>query len=294
MWRKPSFSVVTTKRALSDIQAFFAGWAGLGRFWAVTLGLTAALATALQIAGPPHPNPLGPAPIASKPPAPTHAPGRPSVALLVGGIGMSLADSTAAIDTLPQAITLAVAPYGASTTKLLHRIQTKGHEYLLSVPMEPQSFPLDDPDSATALMTSLTETEANARLRAILARVPGAAGLTNTLGPLLGERLMAEPDLFGAVQHTATENGFFFLEAGAQPLSMRGRQADVVLDDDQVTAATLQERLDRLTKIALDKGSAVGIIALPRPVALERVAAWSRGLSAQGVDLVPVSALVSF
>lgn len=283
---------------MARCRGFFAGWKGLGRFWAITVGLLVALATGLQIAGPPagQPRLVAAAPSAAAPPAlrqPVARSDRPSVALLVGGIGMSLSDSTAAIESLPPAVTLAVAPYGASTSRLLPRIQAAGHEYLLSLPMEPSSFPVDDPDAATALMASLTEAETADRLRTILSRAPGSVGLTNVLGPLLGDRLMAAPDLFGVVRREARARGLFFLEAGTQPLDMHGRQADLVLDSGTLTGAILRQRLDHLTHIALDKGSAVGIITVPRPVTLRTVADWTRSLHAQGVDLVPVSALVS-
>jgi polysaccharide deacetylase 2 family uncharacterized protein YibQ len=278
---------------MKGLLRFFAGWKGLGRFWGLTAGLVACLVTTLQLAGAPK----LPAAAAVRPmhiaKAPLH-PGRPRIALLVVGIGLSLADSTAAIDRLPAPVTLAVPPQAGNLDRVLPLIQTHGHEYLLSVPMEPVSFPLDDPDSTQALMLSLTEQENEIRLRSILAKVPGYIGLTNTLGPLDGARLMETPDLFDVVQKAVTEHGLFFLEAGDRKLHVAGRQADVILDDAPLTEATLSARLDELAHIALDKGTAVGIITLPRPVTLDKAVAWSQGLAKKGIDLVPVSDLISF
>jgi uncharacterized protein len=275
------------------LRGALSGWKGLGRFWMAVGSLFAGLLIVLQIAGPPH------VPVVVAPPHPAIArispgTGRPHVALLVGGIGLSLTESTTAISCLPPAVSLAVVPGSGNLGRILPMLHDHRHEFLLSVPMEPRSFPIDDPDSATALMTSLTDEENAARLHTILASAEGYVGLTNVLGPLKGERLMSAPDLFGALQKEATERGLFFVEAGTQALSMPHRQADMVLDDDAVNSATLDARLDRLTHIALDKGSAVGIIALPRPMTLDRAVAWSKGLGAKGVDLVPVSALASF
>jgi polysaccharide deacetylase 2 family uncharacterized protein YibQ len=278
---------------MKGLLRFFAGWKGLGRFWALTAGLVACLATTLQLAGAP---PLLPAP-AALPMRVAKVPlrsGRPRIALLVGGIGISLADSTAAIARLPASVSLAVPPQAGNLERVLPLIQTHGHEYLLSVPMEPVSFPLDDPDSTQALMLSLTEQENDVRLRAILSRAPGYVGLTNVFGPLDGGRLMETPDLFDVVQRAVAKRGLFFLEAGDQKLQVAGRQADLILDDAPFTDATLAARLDELAHIALDKGSAVGIITLPRPVTLDRAVAWSQGLARKGIDLVPVSELISF
>jgi uncharacterized protein len=278
---------------MKGLLRFFAGWKGLGRFWALTAGLVACLGTTLQLAGAPKLPLASPAPLMHVAKVPLH-PGRPRIALLVGGIGLSLADSTAAIARLPASVSLAVPPQAGNLDRVLPLIQTHGHEYLLSVPMEPVSFPLDDPDSTQALMLSLTEQENEVRLRSLLSRIPGYVGLTNALGPLDGGRLMETPDLFDVVQRAVAEHGLFFLEAGDQKLQVAGRQADVILDDAPLTDATLSARLDELVHIALDKGTAVGLITLPRPVTLDRAVAWSQGLAKKGIDLVPVSELISF
>jgi polysaccharide deacetylase 2 family uncharacterized protein YibQ len=77
----------------------------------------------------------------------------------------------------------------------------------------------------------------------------------------------------------------------ALPLAW-SRSADVVIDEDPVNEAALDARLDALSKLARDKGSALGLVLLPRPKTLERVAAWSNTLMSRGLILAPVSALV--
>jgi polysaccharide deacetylase 2 family uncharacterized protein YibQ len=67
---------------------------------------------------------------------------------------------------------------------------------------------------------------------------------------------------------------------------------DAVLDDDPLNAASLDQRLDALTHLALDKGSALGLVSHPRPVTVDRLAAWANSLAAKGLALAPVSALV--
>ena len=84
---------------------------------------------------------------------------RPRVGLLVAGIGMSEAESLAAIKNLPAAVTLAISPYAGDLSRLLDAARMTGHEYLLSVPMEPQGYPVNDPDDRYALMTALPPAE---------------------------------------------------------------------------------------------------------------------------------------
>jgi hypothetical protein len=169
--------------------AFLSGWKGLGRFWLISLGLLCSAVLAIATIGPRERQPvvamltkaippaepkpvLHPAPVAAPvlPPAPpVERDPTPKVAVLVSGMGLSTVDTSAAIETLPAGISLAVSPY-ADAAKLLPDIRAHGHEALVAVPMEPEGNPLNDPDSSTALMTSLTETENMTRLRAVLAK----------------------------------------------------------------------------------------------------------------------------
>ena len=220
---------------------------------------------------------------------------RPRVGILIAGIGMSEADSLTAIKTLPGGITLAVSPSAGDISHLLAVARLNEHEYLLSVPMEPRGYPANDPDDRLALMTSLPPAENLKRLRAVLARVTGYVGVTNALGPMRGERLVGMADQIDAVLEEIAGRGLLFVDARTgQPSVGRAwnRSADIILDVDPVDAAALDQRLDALSKMALDKGSALGIVSIPRPVVMDRVLAWTNTLVSRGLTLAPVSALM--
>ncbi|MDR3532589.1 MAG: divergent polysaccharide deacetylase family protein [Rhodopila sp.] len=220
---------------------------------------------------------------------------RPRVGILIAGIGMSEADSLAAIKNLPGGVTLAISPYATNTDRLLAAARMTEHEYLLSIPMEPREYPANDPDDHHALMTSLSPAENLKRLRWTLSRVAGYVGITSALGPMRGERLAGVSDQFDAVLDEVAHRGLLFVDArtGQPPLHRAwNRSADVMIDDDPIDAEALDQRLDALTRIARDKGTALGIVSIPRPVTLERIAAWTNTLAAKGLALAPVSALV--
>jgi polysaccharide deacetylase 2 family uncharacterized protein YibQ len=169
------------------------------------------------------------------------------------------------------------------------------HEYLLSIPMEPQGYPVNDPDDRHALMTSLPPVENLYRLRWALSRFAGYVGVTNGLGPMGGERLAAAPDQLVSVLEEVAHRGLLFVDARTgQPVLPYAwnRSVDVVVDDDPLDATVLEQRLESLTHTALDKGSAMGIVQVPRPATLSRVAAWTNTLPARGLALAPLSALM--
>ena len=220
---------------------------------------------------------------------------RPRVGLLIAGIGMSEAESLAMIKNLPGAVTFAISPYAGDLSRLLDAARMAGHEYLLSIPMEPQGYPVNDPDDRYALMTALPPAENPDRLRWVLARATGYVGVTNVLSQMHGERLSGVPDQLDAVLEEVGHRGLLFVDgrAGQAASSLTwDRPADLLIDEDPVDAATLDKRLEGLTRIALGKGSALGIVSVPRPITMERVAAWTNTLSGKGLVLAPVSALV--
>ncbi len=220
---------------------------------------------------------------------------RPRVGILVAGIGMNTADSLAAIRALPGPVTLAFSPYAAKPDRLLAAARIAEHEYLLSIPMEPQGFPLNDPDDRHALMSSLPPADNLLRLRWVLSRLAGYVGVTSALGPMRGERLMGSDDQAGPLLDSIATRGLLFIDARpAQAFAgpAWGRSVDLVLDDDPVNEATLAKRLDALTALARDKGSALGLVSLPRPLAVDRIAAYGNTLADKGLALAPVSALV--
>jgi len=220
---------------------------------------------------------------------------RSRIGILVAGIGMNEADSTAAIHLLPPAVTLAVSPYATNTDRLLASARLAEHEYLLSIPMEPQGFPANDPDDRHALMTSLPPAENLTRLHWAMSRFAGYAGVTSALGEMRGERLAGVADQFVPMLEDVASRGLLFVDARPGQPVLRlvwNRSVDLVIDDDPLNEATLDARLEALAKLARDRGSALGLVSVPRPVTLERVAAWTNTLADRKLALAPVSALV--
>ena len=221
---------------------------------------------------------------------------RPRVGLILGGLGMSGADNLAAVRKLPPGVTLAVSPYARDPDRLLAAARIAQHEYLLALPMEPQGFTFNDPDERHALMTSLSPSENMDRLHWAMSRFGGYVGATSAFGPMRGERLAEMNSQFEAVLADLADRGLLFVDArpGASPLGIVwNRAVDVVIDDDPLDADAVDQRLGALEKLAQERGSALGLIAVPRPMVLDRLTPWANTLVERGLVLAPVSALVS-
>ncbi len=222
---------------------------------------------------------------------------RPRVAVLLAGIGMAEIDSEEAIRATPAAVSLAISPYAPRPGHLLELARAAGHEVLVSLPMEPLGYPLNDP-GPRALLTGLSPAQNHEQLIWALSRIGGYVGATATMSGLRGERFAASPQMKPVLEELA-RRGLLYVDPrpvpsrpGGPSLARPGvRVADVVIDDPPVRSE-IEARLARLEQLARDRGSALGVIGLPGPVTIDRLAAWTATLGARGVYLVPVSALV--
>ncbi len=218
---------------------------------------------------------------------------RPRIGLILSGIGLSAAESTAAIDDLPAAVTLAFSPYAADPTPLLAAARARGHEILLSLPLEPQNYPLNDAGPET-LLTGAPAAENARRLEWALSRITGYAGTTGALDGLHGERFAAQSVNFSLLQRDLARRGLFYIDprpGAPAPADIPGRAIDLIVDSSPSEAA-ISAALDQLAERALAHGSALGLADLPRPVTVARIAAWAGTLATHGLALVPASALI--
>ena len=218
---------------------------------------------------------------------------RPRVGLLLAGVGLNQADSEAAIRALPRGVTLAISPYARNPAKLLAAARAAEHEYLLSIPMEPQGFPLNDPGKQ-ALMTSLSLEQNRSRLDWMLSRIAGYVGAVGAEGSLRGERFASLPEEINPVLAELARRGLLYVDPrpDAAPLPLVwSRSVDLVIDEPGA-AADIDDKLAQLARLAREKGSALGFAGTVRPVTTQRLAAWATGLAADGLVLAPVSALV--
>jgi polysaccharide deacetylase 2 family uncharacterized protein YibQ len=222
-----------------------------------------------------------------------HATMRARVGLVVAGFGLSEADSLNAARSLPGGITFAVSPYAVDPRRVLSTARFGGHEYLVSLPMEPREFPLNDPGDH-ALMTSLPPQQNLERLTWALSRIPGSVGVTGALGAMRGERFAGLSDQMELVMRVLRQRGLLYID----PIPDRSRlpfvwsrPVDLVIDEP-ANQAEIDARLNQLSALARDRGSALGLATAPRPVTVERIAAWTNRLMGAGLILAPVTALV--
>lgn len=220
---------------------------------------------------------------------------RPRVAVIITDLGPSAAATTAAIQNLPGAVTLAFAPYGARVAELVEEARAAGHETLMAAPSEPPEFPRNDPGPYT-LLASLSPAENLDRLEYVLSRVPGYVGvMTATSG-----RFFANEEALQPVLTLLRRRGLLYVDGRGTPKSTAQQMAAAVglpraygnrFLDTEASRGAIDNRLAELERIARESGAAVGI-GQPYPVTIERIAQWVETLEGKGLVLAPITAVV--
>lgn len=220
-------------------------------------------------------------------------PGLPRIALLVGGMGLSPRATEAAIASLPGAVTLGFAPYGADLARETALARQAGHELVLEIPMEPFDFPHDNPGPHT-LVADAAKAGNSDNLTWLMSRFSGYAGVAN----FLGGKFTANETALTPVLREIAARGLFYVDDGtsARSLAMTlapgqelaAARADIVLDSTAQPEA-IEAALARLQAIARGKGLAIGV-ASALPASVEIIGRFARALETRGIALVPLSA----
>ncbi|MEX0760445.1 MAG: divergent polysaccharide deacetylase family protein, partial [Tistlia sp.] len=220
---------------------------------------------------------------------------RPRIAVVVTGLGLH-DDLTQQAIELPAAITLSFSPYARGVETWLAQARAAGHEVMLDLPMEPQSYPNDDPGHF-ALFVANSSDQNLVRLREVLARGSAYVGVA----AVMGSRFTAEAEALRPVLTALGDRGLIFLDnresdtgiAGAlgRELGVPTLYSDRTLDGEFVQANAIDARLAQVERLARTKGVAVAL-ANVYPVTFSQLELWAEGLREKGLVLAPVTAVL--
>jgi polysaccharide deacetylase 2 family uncharacterized protein YibQ len=214
---------------------------------------------------------------------------RPKIAVVVLGLGLQRAATDAALE-LPASVGLQFSAYAPDLHRDVARARQHGHEVLLSLPMEPEDYPANDPGPHTLTVDARPQVNLE-RLHWILARTNSYIGLAGDGGRFAASR-SADPIVADLVTR-----GLALIEIGTSGLTEEAGQAGLLYAraaepiDADLSPLSIDYALAGLEAEALETGSALGVISA-RPMPMARLAEWARSLEGKGLVLAPVSALL--
>lgn len=201
---------------------------------------------------------------------------------------------------LPAPVTLA---YDATATGLADQInaaRAAGHEVMLDIPMEPRTYPLDDPGPDTLLVSAPPRLLLE-QLRALLARGPGAVALLSRSGDYFMTQsgalwpILQELGLRGlgwvSLGQKDSQNGETDLSmAVAEKQKLPAARATLVLDEQPGDSAVRSQFDAALTQ--LETSGQVLVIVHAYPATLTLLNMLLQTLPGRGIALVPASSLL--
>lgn len=212
----------------------------------------------------------------------------PRIAVVVSGLGLSHEATAAAIEATPPAVTLAFDVAAQQLPDRMAAARRAGHETLLELGLQSESFPAVDPGPG-GLLAVLSPAENATRLEQALARAPVYVGVLARGGDAYAASLPHATALMTTLRKAglAFVSAVPFVQADSYPARA---QVDVAID-----AASFRERisarLQQAEATAKARGSAV-VEVEATPLALAQLVPWIGGLKGRGIELAPVSAVV--
>lgn len=218
------------------------------------------------------------------------------VAIVVGGLGLSQTGTQQAIDRLPGEVTLGFAPDGNSIGRWMQTARRKGHELVMQLPLEPFDYPNVNPGRNTLTVDASAEENID-HLYWTLSRTTNYTGVMN----YMGARFTSDKAAMEPVMEELGKRGLLYLDDGssarsvASDLALKNRvpmaAGDAAIDAVRERGAILA-KLDELERTARAKGYAIGT-ASAFDVTIDAVSSWVEEAKKRGIEIVPISALVS-
>lgn len=217
------------------------------------------------------------------------------IALIMTDLGLGRQTDERAISAMPAAVALAFSPYGKYSKADAAAAKADGHAVIALIPMEPTTYPKDDPGTLALLgRHSVGENQKN--MTQIFAAIPSADGAMN----FMGSRYLAAEQNAELVLKATQDKKIPFIEAPVSERSVvksvASRRAapyatvDIYIDDN-ATENDIRNQLSELERISRQRGIAVAVVH-PFPLTFTLLDSWLSGLDERSLVLADLSEAV--
>jgi polysaccharide deacetylase 2 family uncharacterized protein YibQ len=207
------------------------------------------------------------------------------------GFDIRLAEELARIRAPIAFAILPHTPHAAEAARLLH---TAGKEILLHLPMEPHSYPAEDPGTG-ALFVDMDEAAIVRQIEADLAAVPYVSGVNNHMG----SRFMEDETRLAVVMQELAKRDLFFVDSlttshsrarsAAASAGVRFAARAVFIDHTPGYAAALAN-LTQPPRQGWEKGKPLLMIGHPHPETIRALRDAQSFWQEEGVRMISASA----
>lgn len=218
--------------------------------------------------------------------------GRPTVSIIVGGLGVNRGRTQAAIDELPAEVTLSFAPTTVGLQSWLNKARGAGHEVLIEVPMEPYDYGRERAHAQVLRASASPETNQQS-LSVFLSKVSGYTGVMNYQGGKFATNAEAADPVFEFLSEQGVAffedgslNRSIFAQSAAEKKTIFGKASAWI--DGRPGADEISKELMLLEAEALEQGGSLGV-GMSYPITVDLLREWADRLEGKGIVLAPAS-----
>lgn len=217
------------------------------------------------------------------------------VAIIIDDMGSSVSEVSKLMN-IGVPLTFSVIPGLRQAREVALSAHDRGYEVMLHIPMEPQDYPrrrLED----NGLLLSYDDSEIESRVRGFMNVIPHAIGANNHMG----SRFTEHRGKMGIVLKVLKGHGMFFVDSVttsksvgsslAREMGVRTTARTAPFLDNSEDVAAIKQQLASLSKLAVKRGSAVGICH-PHAATIRALAEELPVMRKNGIRFVYVSKLV--
>ncbi len=219
---------------------------------------------------------------------------RPRTAIIIDDLGNDLRTARVLVGIEPP-LTFAIMPFRPFSKEVAELAKLFGREVLLHLPMEAESG--EEFGAREVLRVEYSRKDILRELDDSLAAVPYAVGANNHMG----SRFTNDRERMRWVLEHLREKGLFFVDSATTPHSVACEVAATIpiacstrtiFLDDTDDEQGIRDQLDALLKTAHTHDDTIAI-GHPRPATLAALQSAVPGFAAAGVDIVPVSSIIT-
>ena len=216
------------------------------------------------------------------------------LAIVVDDFGFFGSDLLNDFCKLPPEITFAIIPKQKHSKETMNEAAKYHHETIIHIPMEPKSYPKNDPGKDAIYITQQPK-EMQRIIEGFIKELPNCIGANNHMGSLI----TANPDAMKVVLKTLQKHNLFFIDSKTTSSSVAKEVADdfmmpcqensLFLDNTGLENSKLDKKIKILKRIKRDK--IVVITHCTSRKKLEFLQKFIKKAKKNGFELIPVSEL---
>ncbi len=198
--------------------------------------------------------------------------------------------------SLDSNVTFAILPDQKFSKLVMNKAAETGHETMIHIPMEPVSYPRDNP-GANAIYVHLSEKEIKRRMESFIKQFPLCVGANNHMGSFA----TTDEKVMRSVLQVLKDHDLYFVDSRTSQSSIAYDVAkkmmistcvnQIFLDTPRITEKTLAKKIKQIKYLAKDRDKILVITHCATQDRYEFLKEFIKEINKLDFELVPVSEL---